>query len=292
MNLARLYRFAGLVAVLVMLFYLFAPVYWMIKSAFTHTNDLRVLPPEWIPGDPTFENIAAALQLPGYNEAMVADNTQIRFFSRALWNTLIVASVATVLATGFGAITAYSISRFLDPRKQRQVMLLLLASRMLPVIAVMVPIYLASVYLGVIDTLIGLSMVYTGLLLPFAIWILEAHFRSFPKELEEAAHIDGCSRFRTFLTVVLPLSWNGIFAAGLFVFISVWADFVVGFIMTNTERSYPISVVIARNISAWREPDWGLLNASGLIAASVPVGLALLFYQMVSRGRLSGAVKG
>ena len=90
----------------------------------------------------------------------------------------------------------------------------------------------------------------------------------------------------------MPLSWNGIFAAGAFVFISTWSDFIVGFIMTSSERAYPLSVVVARSMSVWREPDWGILNAAGLFAALIPVVVAFLLRGLVMRGRLAGALKG
>lgn len=171
-------------------------------------------------------------------------------------------------------------------------MLGLLLSRMLPAIAMLIPIYAFMLWMGMLDSLIGLTAVYSGLLLPFSIWILEGFYRHFPIELEEAAKIDGASPFRVFWSVVLPLSLNGLFAAGVFVFISIWSDFTVGLILTNTEHAFPLSVVIARSMTTFREPDWGVLNAAGVIAAAVPVMMAFLLRGLVARGRLAGALKG
>ena len=160
---------------------------------------------------------------------------------------------------------------------------------MLPVISVLIPIYLVLLKAGLLDTLAGLILVYSGLLLPFAIWILEAFFRQFPRDLEEAATIDGAAPFVVFTRVVMPLSWNALFAAGAFVFITTWSDFIVGFIMTSTERAYPLSVVLARNMSVWREPDWGIMNAAGLFAAMIPVALAFLLLTPVADRRAGSA---
>lgn len=289
---STLFRALGAAAVVIALIYLLAPALWMVKSAFSPDVDLRAVPPPLFPRDPTFANFKVIFQLPGYDQKIFGDNLQMRFFSKALINSMIIATFTTLVATALGAVAAYSISRFMRRETRRWVMFGLLMSRMLPLISVLIPIYMMLLLAGLLDTLAGLVLVYSGLLLPFAIWILEAFFRRFPRELEEAALVDGCSSFDIFRKVVLPLSWNGLFAAGLFVFISTWADFVVGFIMTNTENAYPISVVIARNMSSYREPDWGVLNASGAAAAIVPVILAYFLRGLVARGRLAGAIKG
>lgn len=250
------------------------------------------MPPPLFPHDPTFAHFKVIFQLPGYNELIFRDNLQMRFYPKAMMNSIIISLCTTLIATTLGAVAAYSISRFMQRRARNLVMFGLLMSRMLPLISVLIPIYMMLLLAGLLDSLPGLILVYSGLLLPFAISILEAFFRRFPRELEEAALVDGCSSFEIFRKIVLPLSWNGLFAAGLFVFISTWSDFVVGFIMTNTEKAYPISVVVARNLSSWREPDWGVLNAAGAAAALVPVILAYVLRGLVARGRLTGALKG
>jgi multiple sugar transport system permease protein len=283
---------AGLGVMLVCLFYLLAPAYWMIKSSVSDDAELRQIPPNIVPAHPTFRHFQVVLQLPGYDENVLRENMQMKFYPRATLNSLIIAISTTLIATVLGAVSAYSLSRFVGPRIRKWVMLGLLVSRMLPLISVLIPIYMMLLATGLLDTLVGLIVVYSGLLLPFAIWIFEGFFRSFPRELEEAATIDGASPFAIFTKVVLPLSWNGLFATGLFVFISTWSDFVVGFIMTNTEKAYPISVVIARNMSSWRDPDWGVLNAAGVFAAIIPVALAFVLRGLVARGRLAGALKG
>jgi multiple sugar transport system permease protein len=272
--------------------YLLGPPAWVVRSSFSPDAELRRVPPRLVPETPTLRHFWVILQLPGHDEAALRENIHFKFYRRATGNSLVMATGAMLVATLLGAVVAYSISRFLGPRARWWVLLGLLVSRMLPVISVLIPIYLILLRAGLLDSLLGLVLVYSGLLLPFAVWILEAFFRGFPRDLEEAATIDGATPFAVFVRVVLPLSWNALFAAGAFVFIATWSDFIVGFIMTSTERAYPLSVVIARNMSVWREPDWGILNAAGLFAALIPVTMAFLLRGLVARGRLAGAMKG
>jgi len=286
------HKVGGICALAIALFYLVAPAYWMVKSSVSPDAELRMVPPPLLPKALTFDHFKVILQLPGFDAQLLRQNIELKFFPKAMGNSLIVASASTVVATFLGAVSAYSLCRFVRPRTRKWVMLGLLVSRMLPLISILIPIYMMLLATGLLDTITGLIVVYSGLLLPFVIWILEGFYRQFPTELEEAAVIDGASKFVVFTKVVMPLSWNGLFAAGVFVFISVWSDFMVGFIMTNTERAYTLSVVVARNLSSWREPDWGVLNAAGVSAALVPIVLAFVLRGLVAGGRLAGALKG
>ena len=286
------YKAVGLCALGFALFYLVAPAYWMVKSSVSPDAELRLIPPTLLPKAPTFDHFRVILQLPGFDTQMLRQNIELKFFPKAMGNSIIIATVSTLVATFLGAVSAYSLCRFVQSRTRKWVMLGLLVSRMLPLISILIPIYMMLLASGLLDSITGLIIVYSGLLLPFVIWILEGFYRQFPIELEEAAVIDGASKFEVFRKVVMPLSWNGLFAAGVFVFISVWSDFMVGFIMTNTERAYTLSVVVARNLSSWREPDWGVLNAAGVVAALVPITLAFVLRGLVAGGRLAGALKG
>ena len=284
----------GLLVMLVglSLIYLLGPPTWMVKSSISSDLELRKVPPNLFPPQPTFEHFRVILQLPGYDEDVLRENIHFQFYRRATFNSFVISLSTMLIATLLGSVFAYWISRYVRANVRRFVLLALLLSRMLPLISVLIPIYVMLLLTGMLDTLAGLIIVYSGLLLPFAIWILEGFYRHFPRDLEEAATIDGASPFGVFIRIVIPLSWNGFFATGAFVFISTWSDFIVGFIMTSTERAYPLSVVIARNMSVWREPDWGILNAAGLFAALIPVAMAFMLRRLVMRGRFAGAVKG
>lgn len=274
------------------LFYLLAPPGWMLISSFSPLVELHSKPPHWIPHQPTLEHYSTLFQTAGANALSLKQNPQIQAFPRSFANSLVISLATTLICVAFGAISAYSLSRFVRRERQRWVLLGLLATRMVPVVSILIPIYFALQSVGLLNTLSGLIVVYSGLLLPFVIWILEGYYRDFPVDLEEAAAIDGCTPLGTFARIVLPLSKNGLFAAGAFVFISVWSDFIVGLTLTSSAKSWPISVALAQALNPITEPDWGLLNAAGLVAAVVPAILAFIFRGAVMRGMLSGAVKG
>jgi multiple sugar transport system permease protein len=277
---------------LICLFYLLAPPGWMLISSFSPAAELHARPPHWLPHQPTIEHYETLFQTPGANARALQQNPQVRAFPRSFLNSFIIATATTLICVVFGAISAYSLSRFVRRDRQRWILLGLLATRMIPVVSVLIPIYFALQRLGMLNTLSALIIVYSGLLLPFVIWILESYYRDFPIDLEEAAAVDGCSPMRTFVSIVLPLSRNGLFAAAAFVFISVWSDFIVGLTLTSSDRAWPISVALAQALNPITEPNWGLLNAAGLVAALVPAILAFAFRGAVMRGMLSGAIKG
>jgi len=272
--------------------YLLAPPVWMFISSVSQDRELMVRPPHWIPSVVTAVHYLTLFQLRGTDARELSQNPQIRDFSRAFLNSSIIASSTVVICIAFGSVSAYSLARFVPPRARRGILLSLLATRMLPVIAVLIPIYLGLQRVGLLNTLVGLILVYTGLLLPFVIWILEGFYRTFPIELEEAAAIDGCRPIETFVRVVFPLSSNSLFAAGAFVFITTWSDFIVGLVLTASATAWPISVALAQSLNPITEPSWGLMNAAGLVTAVVPVLLALIFRRVVMQGMLGGALKG
>jgi multiple sugar transport system permease protein len=278
--------------VAVSLFYLLAPPGWMLVSSVSPLPELYSKPPHWVPHRPTLEHYETLFQTAGANAMALSQNPQVRAFPRSFLNSMILALATTLICVAFGSVSAYSLSRFVKKERQQVILLGLLATRMIPVVSILIPIYFALQALGLLNTLWGLTLVYSGLLLPFVIWILEGYYRDFPTELEDAAAMDGCSPLRTFVSIVLPLSRNGLFAAGAFVFISVWSDFIVGLTLTSTAQAWPLSVALAQALNPISEPNWGLLNAEGLVAALVPAVLAFMFRGAVMRGMLSGAVKG
>ncbi|HLJ61041.1 MAG TPA: carbohydrate ABC transporter permease [bacterium] len=274
------------------LFYLLAPPAWMVISSLSPDRELLARPPHWIPSEITAVHYRTLFQLRGADAREAEQNPQIRAFTRSFLNSLTLASVTVVICLVCGSVSAYSLTRFVRPGRRNVILFCLLGTRMLPVIAVLIPIYMGLQRVGLLDTLSGLILADAGLLLPFVIWILEGFYRTFPVELEEAAAIDGCSPTHIFTRIVLPLSSNSLFAAGAFVFIAAWSDFIVALVLTATERAWPLSVVLAQSLNAITNPSWGLMNSAGLMTAVVPALLAVIFRGAVMRGLLGGAVKG
>jgi len=285
-------RLVVAVLVALSLVYLLGPLAWMAVSSLSPDRDLMTRPIHWFPAHPTTVHYRTLFQLPGADQATLEANPQIHAFLRSFLNSSIIATATVILSLGLGSVSAYCISRFVSPMHRRAILFVLLASRMVPVIAVLIPIYMGLQKIGLLNTLPGLILVYTGLVVPFVIWIMEGFYRGFPIELEEAAVMDGCSPSRVFFRIVVPLSANSLFASGVFVFIATWSDFIVGLVLTNSERAWPISVVLAQLLNPITEPSWGLLNGAALIAGFVPALLALALRNTVTRGILSGALKG
>jgi multiple sugar transport system permease protein len=271
---------------------LLAPPAWMLLSSLSPDRELMARPPHWLPHAPTTGHYRTLFQLSGTDRVVLDRHPQVRAFPRSLVNSAVIATATMAICLTFGSVSAYCLSRFVGRRARRWVLLGLLATRMIPVISILIPIYLVLQVAGLLNTLHGLVLVYSGLLLPFVIWILEGFYRGFPVDLEEAAAIDGASRLATFTRVVLPLSTNSLFAAGAFAFIGTWSDFIVALVLTTSERAWPISVVLAQSLNPISEPSWGLLNGAGLVAAVVPAGLAFVLRRTVMRGMLAGALKG
>jgi ABC-type glycerol-3-phosphate transport system permease component len=161
------------------LFYLLAPPVWMVFSSFSPDAELYTRPPHWIPAHPTLQHYATLFQLPDASAVTISRNPWVHTFPRSFLNSVVIAGASALLCVGFGSVTAYSLSRFVRPRTQRRLLLALLASRMVPVVSVIIPIYVSIQTVGMINTLPGLILVDSGLLIPFVIWILEGYFRSF-----------------------------------------------------------------------------------------------------------------
>lgn len=286
----RTYTLAILLALCAL--YLMAPPAWMLVSSVSPNRELRERPIHWIPQAPTAEHFVTLLQLPGANSAAISENAQVRAFPRSFLNSFIISIGTAIVCVSLGSISAYSLARLRSHRARGRILLALLATRMVPTASVIIPIYFVFQKFGLLNSLASLILIHSGLILPFVIWILESFYRDFPRELEEAATIDGCTRAGVFFRIVLPLSRNSLAAAAAFTFITIWADFLVGLSFTSSEAAWPLSVALAQAINPEIEPNWGLLNAAGLFAAIVPAVLAFIFRGQIMRGMLSGATKG
>jgi multiple sugar transport system permease protein len=155
----------------------------------------------------------------------------------------------------------------------------------------MVPLFVTLRTLKLLNTLVGVIITLTGFLLPYTIWILQSFFASLPEELEDAARIDGCTRFGSFLRVVLPLSAPGMGAAGVIVFILSWNEFLIPFIVNTKAEVYPVPVLIATLVTDYHV-YYSLVCACILMGLLPSVALALLLQRYVTRGLLAGALKG
>ena len=193
------------------------PLYWMVMTSVKPTSDYLTVPPVWFPAEPTFVHYTAAL-----------------FSYRGLdglINSLIVSTAATFLSAVLGTLMAYSLARF--NTGGQHLAFWVLSQRFLPPVAIILPIFLLFRTWHIYDTRGGLILLYTFMTLPLSVWMMYAYFRQLPKSLEEAALVDGLSRWQAFWMVAVPLAAPGIVAAAVFSFIACWTEFFFALILTS-----------------------------------------------------------
>lgn len=214
----------------------------------------------------------------------------LRSFPRAFLNSVVVATSVTVLTLTIGALSAYAVSR-LRFRWTRVFLYATLTSRMVPIIVLMVPLYVTLRRLELLNSLPGVVVAEVGLLLPYAIWILTSYFAALPVELEDAARIDGCSRWGAFLRVVLPLSAPGLAAAGVIMFILSWHELLIPLLITSRPEVMTVPVILAGLVSDFYV-FYTLMMAISLLGLLPTVLLVMLLQRYVVHGLTSGALKG
>jgi multiple sugar transport system permease protein len=190
----------------------------------------------------------------------------------------------------FGTLAGYAFARFNIPQK-RTLLLVVLGSQLLPSISLIIPLFRMFKNAGLLDTLWALILAYTTFSLPFVVWIMAGYFQSVPLELEEAARIDGASRFGAFSRITLPLAAPGLAATAVFTLLNVWDEFFFALIFASTYASKTLPVALAEFIGR-HSVNWGLLVTGGFIASLPPIVLSLVFYRYIVSGLSAGGLKG
>jgi multiple sugar transport system permease protein len=211
-------------------------------------------------------------------------------FPAAFANSLIVGASVTLLALIAGSLSAYTVAR-LNVRWARALLTVSLASRMLPLVMLMVPLYVLFRRAGMLNSLAGVIVAEVGFLVPYAILILVPYFAALPAELEDAARIDGCTRFQAFSRIILPLSTPGLAACGVIVFIISWHELLIPLILLSRPESMTLPVVLAGLVSDYFV-FFTLMMAICLLGLLPTVALVLGLQKYVVRGLVAGAVKG
>jgi multiple sugar transport system permease protein len=242
-------------------------------------------------GLPTELTLANFQQLLGLIDAS-ADSVPplVQQFPRIFLNSLIVSVVATAVSVALGTLSAYSIAR-LEFRGRGAYAIILLITRMLPIIVLLIPLYLLLRQLRLLDTLAGIIIVEVGFLFAFATYILTSYFGSLPGQLEEAARVDGATRFGAFVRVMLPLATPGLASAAVVTFLLSWNDFLIPLTVSISVRSTTIPVFAASFVTDVNS-SYSLVMAICLLGLAPTVVLALLLHRLVVGGLTAGAVKG
>ena len=258
-----------------------APFLWLVISSLAAPADLLVRPLRWIPEHPSFSR---------YAEVFSGAGSAASTFRAAMVNSAIVATSSVLISMGVGIFGAYAFAR-LRFRFQRAILLLFLSTYMLPPIAILISLYLTLVQLRLLDSKLGLVLVYCSFITPFVLWIMSGYFRSIPRDLEDAARIDGCSRMGALFRVVLPLARPGLLATALFGFLLAWDEFLYALIFTSSLGSKTIPVAIAE-FTGRNAVDFGMIATGGIVASLPPLAIAFLFQRYIVGGLAAGGVKG
>src|SRR5947209_8562262 len=279
---SKRYRIAiHLAAVLVSLIFL-APFAWLLIASLSSQAALLKVPLSWIPSH---------LSLSRYSQIFSSHGgTIFANFRASLINSLIIASATVAISMTVGVFGAYAFAR-LRFRGQRGSLLLFLATYMVPPIALVIPLYLIMVKLGLLNTRLGLIIVYCTFATPFVLWIMGNYFQTIPRDLDAAARIDGCTRIGALFRVVLPLARPGLLSTITFAFLIAWDEFLYALVFTSTNASKTIPVAIAEFTGRYTT-DFGLQAAGGILAAVPPVLIAVAFQRYIVGGLSAGAVKG
>jgi len=279
-----LQRILKLLFTILVFLFIYAPVAWLLISSVSTRADLLARPLRWIPPNLTFQNYRDIL-LPGTAVSEVAAT-----FKRTLLNSFIVAGSTTLICLSVGSLAAYALARLELPFR-RFYLVGILATRMIPEVSLVIPLYIIAARAGMINNPITLIITYLSFALPFAIWMLAAFFETVPRELEDAATIDGTTRLGTLLRVILPVAAPGLVSTAIFTFLLAWDEFFFALIFTSTIEAKTVPVAIAEFTGRYAV-DITAMMTGGVLAALPPLLLALLFQRYIVSGLVAGAVKG
>ena len=274
-------RFGKHITVVMVALLVLLPVYWMVNMSFKGRAEFVARPPTLVVAQPTTEN---------YYDLLVTQ----KFYLKGI-NSLVVAILAATIAVVIGTLAAYALSRFNLPRNLNyQLLFTMLTVRMFPPIVTVIPLF--TFYnreiLGhkLFDTQLGLGLIHGFTELPLVLWMMIGFFRDIPRDMEEAALVDGDSRLAVLRKIAIPLAAPGLAATFILVFISSWNEFLLALILTGS-RSQTLPIAVASQITQY-DVKWGNMMAAGVITTVPVLILALLSQRYLTRGLAVGGVTG
>lgn len=252
------------------------PLYWMVTTAFKPGRQILAYDPVWFPTSPTLDNFVDAVNRP--------------YFWSSIRNSLVVvvAVVAVSIVIAFLASIALARFRF---RGRAAFITMVIVIQMIPLNALIIPIYLMLNQVGQTNRLTGVILTYLTFVLPFTIWTLRGFVLGVPLELEEAAMVDGCSRVQAFWRVVFPLVAPGLVATSVFAFIQAWNEYVMAYVLLSDQANQTVTVWLA-SFTSLKGTEWGPLMAASTLTAIPVVVFFVIVHKRISTGLTAGAVKG
>jgi multiple sugar transport system permease protein len=285
MNRSIPYQIFRYVAILAAVAVTLVPILWMVSMAFKPIAEWAASGADltWWPKDPTLDNFRFIF---GEQTSGLIVSLE-RTAAKPILSSLLSAAMGTMIAMSAGTAAAYGLSRF---GSGRNLPLALIQLRLFPPMAVMIPVMIMWSFLHLVDTWWGLALIYGIVTLPFAFWLMKTFFDDMPREIEEAALVEGCSRLRVFLRITLPVMRAPLASSALFVFILNWSDYLISLLLTTREW-VTVPVYMASLSSSMTGQLYGAKAALGLIAAVPPIILGVLIQRHLVRGLTFGALK-
>jgi N,N'-diacetylchitobiose transport system permease protein len=264
------------------------PVFWMISTAFKPDVEINSLTPTWFSTAPTLEHFRDAV-----------DSVQHPGFWDGVKNSMLIVSITVVLAMVLAFVAAVALAKYRFTGRKLFIVLMI-GILMLPQVGLIIPLYIVLARYGLTDqqnplptgALAGVIVTYMTFLLPFAIWTLRGFILGVPRELEEAAMVDGSSRLGAFFRILLPLVAPGLVATSVFVFITVWNEYIFASVILSDQSNHTLTIWLSYFSGTSRNTDWGALMAASTLTAIPVVAFFLIVQRKISFNLTAGSVKG
>jgi N,N'-diacetylchitobiose transport system permease protein len=264
---------AGAAVFVVMVF----PVYWMVVTAFKPGLEITSYTPTWLPLHPTLVHFTDAIHRPN--------------FWSSVRNSLVVVTVVVALSMACAFLAAVALAKYRFSGR-RAFIVLIIVIQMLPPNALIIPLYVVLAKYHQVNHLSGLIITYLTFVLPFSIWMLRGFILAIPRDLEEAAMVDGRSRMGAFVKILLPLAAPGLVATSIFAFIQAWNEFIFAYVLLNDAQKQTLTIWLAGFYGTSRGTDWGGLMAGATLTAIPVVIFFLVVQRRIAFGLTAGAVRG
>lgn len=281
-------RLGLIAAVILLLIWSLGPIYWSLVTSLTAPNEMMTGTPHLWPEHVTLEHYGKLFGASSQSQGNEVQSVWPQF-SAALLNSIITSAAATIVTVLMAAFGAYAFVRLRFPGRDL-IFMLVVATMAVPAYTVMIPLYRLMIAINLIDTYLGVTLIYVSAFLPLALWLMRSVYRSLPISLEEAAWLDGAGRTYTLVRIVLPLAAPGLIASAILTFLSAWGQFMVPLVFSPSLATKPLTVLIPEFVTR-NYVDYGLMNAAGVVAIVPPVILVAFLNRYLVRGLMAGAGK-